>query len=122
MAVSCNGKPLPVKTVHHLHTPAQRRRGLIGRAALPADEVLIFHFSESGRWSCAIHSCLVQFPFAALWLDQEGQVVDLRARVRPWRLLILPRRPARTLIEAHPDLMKRIKLGDKLAWESEAVA
>lgn len=122
MALSCNGKPLPVKTVHHLHTPAQRRRGLIGRAALPPDEVLIFHFPESGRWRCAIHSCLVRFPFAALWLDQGGQLVDLRARIQPWRLLIRPRRPACTLIEAHPDLSKRLKLGDKLTWELEAAA
>ena len=120
MALTCNGKPLPVATIHHLVTAAQRRRGLIGRATLLPDEVLIFHFPDSGRWSSAIHSCLVRFPFAAVWLDQAGRVVDLRALVRPRRPLILPRRPASTLIETHPDLVKRLQLGDHIEWDQEA--
>ena len=117
MALLCNGKPLPVTITHHLTTPAQRRRGLIGMAAIRPDEVLIFHFPTAGRWRSMIHSFRVRFPFAAIWLDEGGQVVDLRSPVYPWRPLILPRRPARTLIETHPDLAKRIGLADVIRWD-----
>lgn len=91
-------------------------RGLMFRRALPPDEGLLFVYSRPGISNTAIHMFFVFFPIAAVWLDEQGQVVGA-ALARPWRPYYAPGAPARYLIEAAPALLERVALGDRLIFE-----
>lgn len=91
-------------------------RGLMFRRALSPDEGLLFVYSRPGISNTAIHMFFVFFPIAAMWLDDEGQVVGA-VLARPWRPYYAPRAPARYLIEAAPALLDRVALGDRLVFE-----
>jgi len=48
--------------------------------------------------SAAIHSYFVFFPFMALWLNEDDEIVDFQT-VKPFTFLAKPRKPSRKLIE-----------------------
>ncbi len=57
-----------------------RLKGLMGAPGLPEGH---------GLWitPCAdIHSCFMRFEFDAIFVDQEGRVVHLIERMKPWRM------------------------------------
>src|SRR2546428_12927905 len=59
--------------------PLRRMRGLLGRSGLPAGEGLLL------RPAPAIHTAFMRFPIDAVFLDSHMRVVDIAARLRPWR-------------------------------------
>lgn len=95
-------------------------RGLMLRRHLPDDEGLLFVFRRESISEATIHMFFVFFAIAAVWLDDEGNVVDTRL-ARPWRPFYAPARPARYLIEARPGLLDRVKVGDKLTFDEPSV-
>lgn len=93
-----------------------RFRGLMLRRGLPDGEGLLFVYPRPSVWDAAIHMFFVFFPIAAVWLDNDGRVVDARL-ARPWRPFYAPRQPARYLIEAGPALLDRVRAGDRLQFD-----
>jgi uncharacterized membrane protein (UPF0127 family) len=61
------------------------------------------------------------FSIAAVWMDNEGRVVDAKL-AKPWRPIYAPARPARYMIEARPVVLDRVKVGDRLVFDEKAVA
>ena len=57
---------------------------------------LIFNFNYYAKWS--IHSLFVFFPFLALWLDEQNNVLDFKI-VKPFCLSIIPNKKFKKLIE-----------------------
>ncbi len=96
-----------------------RFRGLMFRRSLPQDEGLLFVFGKESVGATSIHMFFVGFPIAAEWLDAGGTVVDARL-ARPWRPYYAPARPAKYLIEAGPDLLERVQVGDRLTFDEVA--
>jgi len=94
----------------------KRWRGLMLRRRLDEDEGLLFTFHRESRSESSIHMFFVGFPIAAVWLDENGVVVDARL-AKPWRPYYAPARPARYLIEAPPSLLARVAIGDRLAFD-----
>lgn len=70
----------------------------------------------ASRPGAAIHMLFMFFPIAVVWLDNIFRVVDV-VYAKPWRLLYMPERAARYTLEAHPDLLKQIRIGDLLSFE-----
>ena len=62
----------------------------------------------------AIHSLFVFFPFIAVWLDKDNNVVEIK-KVNPFTLHVLPKRPFRKLIEI-PINNKNKKIIEKLGF------
>lgn len=91
-------------------------RGLMLRRTLAEDEALLFVYRRASRVEAAIHMFFVFFPIAAVWLDDEGRVIDAKL-ARPWQPYYAPARPARYLIEGHPRLLERVRPGDALAFD-----
>jgi uncharacterized membrane protein (UPF0127 family) len=89
--------------------------GLQFRRSLPEDEGLLFVFKRESVSQTAIHMFFVFFSIAAVWLDDEGRVVDAKL-AKPWRPAYVPAQPARYLIEARPSLLQRVKVGDVLKF------
>src|SRR3989344_6592201 len=59
-------------------------------------ENLLFSFSKKTRIS--IHSWLVFFPFLAVWMDENNNVLEYRV-VRPFSTKIRPKKPFKKLLE-----------------------
>lgn len=92
-----------------------RLRGLTFRRRLGKDEGLLLVGSRESRADTAIHMAFVFFPIAALWLDRNGQVVDARL-ARPFRPFYAPRAPARDVLEGPPEILERVRIGDRLLF------
>ena len=92
-------------------TMSARMRGLMFRKK-PAS--LLFTFDWTDRHS--IHSFFVAFPFDAIYLDERGIIADVFNSVSPFTPLLIPRAPARYLLEmASGDAAKLgARIGDRL--------
>ncbi|MEA3340262.1 MAG: DUF192 domain-containing protein [Chloroflexota bacterium] len=99
--------------VRHCANFLCRLRGLTFRRSLDDDEGLLLAGRRESRADTAIHMFFVFFPIAALWLDQSGRVVDAQL-ARPFRLLYIPRAPARDVLEGPPALLERTQIGDRI--------
>ncbi len=91
--------------------------GLMMRREILEDEGLLLVGSYESRSSAAIHMLFMLFPITVVWLDNEFRVVD-KVLARPWRLAYVPAQPARYTLEAHPDLLDKIEVGDLLNFEA----
>ncbi len=79
---------------------------------------ILFVFENESRYRAAIHSFFVFFPFDAVFLDARKKIVDIRSRIPPFTLLIVPRAPSKFLLEmkAGEARTKKLKIGDRLEW------
>jgi len=93
-----------------------RLRGLMFRPALSDGEGLLLVEHRESRIDTSIHMFFMAFPIAAIWLDSRYRVVDT-CLARPWRPFYAPRTPAKYTLEASPNLLTKISIGDELAFE-----
>ena len=84
------------------------------RAPLAPGEALIL-VEARGRLSTSIHMFFVSFAIAAVWIDNDGQVVD-KALARSWRPYYAPRAPAHYILETNPEFLERVVIGDELVF------
>jgi uncharacterized membrane protein (UPF0127 family) len=96
-----------------------RFRGLQLVRHLPADQGLLFVTGGESRTHTSIHMLFMFFSIAVVWLDSGGRVVDRRL-AKPWRLAYAPQAPAQYFIEANPDLLDRVQVGDILRFDETA--
>lgn len=94
-------------------------RGLQLAPRLPADQGLLFVTGSESRSNTAIHMFFMRFSIGVVWLDASGKVVD-KQFAKPWRPMYSPKAPAQYYLEANPDVLKRVKVGDRLRFD-EAV-
>jgi hypothetical protein len=106
-------------TVELAVTPADRRRGLMHRAELPAGHGMLFVYAGEG--SRAFWMKNVGFPIDILFLDRKGALVDLSHRAPPCRRDPCPTyrsdAPARYVLELPAGTAERLDLqpGRRLA-------
>lgn len=102
-----------LERVRHCSSFLCRLRGLTFRRRLKDDEGLLLVGRRESRADTAIHMFFVFFSIAAVWLDRDGRVVDVRL-ARPFRPLYIPRAPARDVLEGPPALLERVQIGERL--------
>lgn len=113
-----DGTSLPLK-VRRCDTFLCRLRGLMFRRALDPDEGLLFMENAESRMSTSIHMFFVFFPIAVVWLAANGAVVDAKL-ARPFRPYYAPKDPAKYFLEAAPDLLQWVQVGEILSIEPES--
>lgn len=91
-------------------------RGLQLAAPLPDDEGLLFVTDRENRTQTAIHMFFMRFSIGVVWLNRDGQVVDMTL-AKPWRPAYAPRVPAQYFIEAMPSILDRVQVGDVLRFD-----
>jgi uncharacterized protein len=94
-------------------------RGLMFVMRLPQDEGLLFVTKSESKTNTAIHMFFMFFSIGVLWLDQSGRVVDKKL-AKPWRPMYAPRSPAMYYLEANPDVLERVEIGDRLRFDEVA--
>jgi len=87
-------------------TSAERMRGLLGRSSFEGAFIL--------PRTRAVHSFAMRLAIDVAFLDQRMCVIDV-VRLAPWRMT-LPRRRARTVLEAEAGAFERwgLRVGDTL--------
>ncbi len=60
-------------------SPLRRMRGLLGRRSLDADEGLLL------RPAGSIHTAFMRFPIDAVFMDADGRVLRVEAKLPAWR-------------------------------------
>ncbi|MDZ4768775.1 MAG: DUF192 domain-containing protein [Chloroflexota bacterium] len=96
-------------------------RGLQFVSRLPADEGLLFVTRGESRTNSTIHMFFMMFSIGVIWLDADQRVVDM-AYAKPWRPMYAPKAPAQFYLEANPEVMERVAIGDRLRFDEAAPA
>lgn len=97
------------------NTFATKLRGFTFRRTWKAGDGLVLVENSDNRVSTAIHMLFVFFDLGVLWVNSAGEIVD-KTVARPWRLSYVPQAPARYVIEAHPDIVEQVTIGDTITF------
>jgi len=91
-----------------------RMRGLMFRDRIIA---MLFVFNSDGIYP--IHSNFVAAPFDAVYLSSEGKVTEIVRKIPPGTQLVVPKKPARYLLELPPEIFDSlsIEVGDEITWK-----
>ncbi len=92
-----------------------RLRGLMFRSSLDRGDGLLLEMGAESRLDSSIHMFFVPFAIAVFWVNSEMKVVD-KVIARPWRPAYLPGRPARFVIELHPDRFSEYEINDSVEF------
>ena len=94
----------------------RRFRGLMFRRRFPSGKALFFKFNKPGRHGVRMY--FVRFPIDLVYLDSSFKVVEVRARLKPWRMYWL-KAVAKYLIELPAGVVTRvqIRIGHKILLE-----
>jgi uncharacterized protein len=94
-----------------------RFRGLMLTPAVDPHGGILLDEKSNSRVNTAIHMFFMNYDIAAVWIDADLTVVDC-AIARRWQPYYAPKRPARYILEIHPDRINdfhptdRVKLLD----------
>ncbi|HEY88444.1 MAG TPA: hypothetical protein G4N98_01745 [Thermoflexia bacterium] len=108
-----DGAALPWQ-VRRCDTFRCRLRGLMFRRALRPQEALLFMEKVESRVATTIHMFFVVFPIGVIWLAADGTVVD-KQLARPFRPYYAPCVPAQYYLEAAPEILEAVTLGERLS-------
>jgi uncharacterized protein len=93
-----------------------RFRGLMFRQEISPDEGIIIDEKTDSILNTSVHMFFMRFPIAVIWVDNNMQVVD-RKLAQPWKPYYAPCKPARYVIETHPERLEEFKQGDLIAFQ-----
>src|SRR5712691_8695093 len=102
-----------VHSAHWCSSRLCRLRGLQYRRRLEPGEALILVKPVDSIVNSSIHMFFVFFPIAAVWINHEGRVTSAQL-ARPWHPYYASPEPARYVLEASPDILGHINVGDKV--------
>lgn len=86
-------------------------RGYTFRSSLSMDEGLLLVEQRDSRIETSIHMMFVWTDLAVFWINSQNEVVD-SVLAKAWRPFYAPARPARYILEIHPNRLGDFKPGD----------
>jgi uncharacterized membrane protein (UPF0127 family) len=98
-----------------------RLRGLTFRSSLPASEGLLLVQRNDSRVDAAIHMLGVFMDLAVTWINSSDVVVDVCV-ARAWRLMYIPKAPARYVLEIPLARSGDFQIGDQIRFEEVGAA
>ena len=86
------------------------------RRSLAEDESLLLVYGRDSLIDSSIHMMFMNFPLAVAWINQAGQVVDVK-QAETWRPAYFSQRPARYVLEMHLARLNDFQVGDQIRFE-----
>lgn len=77
---------------------------------------LVLVAGRKSRFGTAIDMLFVFFAIDVAWLDSKKKVVDVKCCVRPFTPLVIPRKPAKYVVELPVGTARHIKPGNQLEF------
>ena len=87
------------------------------RDRLGLDEGLLLVEGRDSRLDSSIHMFFVPFDLAVFWIDSSLSVVD-KVIAKSWKPAYLPKKPARYILEIHPERWDNYEIGDKVEFKN----
>jgi uncharacterized membrane protein (UPF0127 family) len=112
--ITVHNKSRTIKGLLHIQycdTFLTQLRGLTFRSTLPPEEGLLLVGKRDSRLDSSIHMLFVPFDLSVIWINSALQVVD-KVLARSWRPAYFSRRPAKYVLEIHPERWGDFEPGD----------
>lgn len=93
-----------------------RSKGLRFAKPLRKGQAIILAASTESIMETTIDMFFVFFPIDVLWLNKEKEVVDLKRNIKPFTPMVIPRKPAKYVVELKKGITNNIKIGDKIEF------
>ena len=110
-------KNIVVKKVRYCADFFSRLKGFTFRRELERDEGLVLVEKRDSRVDTSIHMLFVWTDLAVFWVDSSYTVVD-KVLAKSWRPYYASQKPARYVIEIHPERLADFEIGDKVKFEN----
>ena len=94
-----------------------RLRGFMFRWRTKPGEALLLVHPKEGILGSSIHMLFVFTTLAVLWINDEGTVTHVQL-AKPWRPYYASPSPARYVLEASPEDLAGIGVGDRLRFDA----
>ena len=107
-------KNLPL--IKYCDTFLTQLRGFTLHSRLARDEGLLLVGTRDSRLDSSIHMLFVFFDLTVVWINADMQVVD-KVLARSWRPAYFSKRPAKYVLEVHPDRWEDYEVGDKVQFK-----
>ncbi len=91
-------------------------RGYTFRHSLEPNEGLLLVEGRDSRIDTSIHMMFVWTDLAVIWINSKNEVVDT-VLAKAWRPFYASAKPARYILEIHPDQMGDFKPGELVTFE-----
>lgn len=108
-----------IQTLPHIKycdTFLTQLRGFTFRHHLSRDEGLLLVGARDSRLDSSIHMLFVSFDLTVIWINSDMQVVD-KVLAKSWRLAYFSKKPARYVLEIHPERWEDYQIGDSVEFK-----
>jgi uncharacterized membrane protein (UPF0127 family) len=102
--------------IKYCNTFPSQLRGFTFRSRLLPTEGLLLVGTRDSRLDSAIHMLFVSFDLSVIWINSNMQVVD-KVLAKPWRLAYFSKKPARYVLEIHPERWGEYEIGDTVEFQ-----
>ncbi|MBM3200290.1 DUF192 domain-containing protein [Candidatus Woesearchaeota archaeon] len=115
MEVTHNNKVLAKKVKCYTNI-FSKSLGLRFAKPLEKGQALILAAEKESISETMIDMLFVFFPIDVLWLNERKEVVDIKKSVKPFTPLLIPKKPAKYVIELKAGSTDNIIIGDRLRF------
>ncbi len=78
-------------------------------------EGLVFDEFRDTKINTTIHMLFMKFPIGVLWVNSDHVIVS-KVFAKPWKLIYSSEKPARYVIEVHPEVLNYFQVGDRIIF------
>jgi len=103
--------------IQYCDTFLMQLRGFTFRPRLSRDEGLLLVGTRDSRLDSSIHMLFVSFDLTVIWINTDMQVVD-KVLAKSWRLAYFSKKPARYVLEIHPERWEDYEIGDTVIFKN----
>jgi uncharacterized membrane protein (UPF0127 family) len=102
--------------IKYCNTFLTQLRGFTFHPRLSRDEGLLLVGTRDSRLDSSIHMLFVSFNLTVIWINSDMQVVD-KILAKSWRLAYFSKKPARYVLEIHPERWEDYEVGDTVQFK-----
>lgn len=88
-------------------------RGYTFKTRINSDQGMLLVEDIQSRIATSIHMIFVFMKLGIVWIDENGHVVDQRIAY-PFLSFLIPKKPAKYVLEISPERLKEFSIGDKI--------
>jgi uncharacterized membrane protein (UPF0127 family) len=85
---------------------------------LAMDEGILLVQKRENRTDASIHMFFMRMDLTAVWVNTNGEVVDVRLARRWWPMYI-PKEPALSILEIWAERISEFQIGDRLRFDAQ---
>jgi len=98
------------------NTFLDRLKGLMFHSTILENEGLLLVLNQSSRLQSSIHMAFINNNLGIIWINDQFRVTQVEFAHR-WISILFPSKPAKYILETHPENIPLFATGDKIRFE-----